>query len=177
MTDYHSIYAEIDKIIKQVNQETFSFSKLNGDSCSWKRIELSSDFEYLIASVANLLNEDNPTICLDFADIVTVCHLDLNTKTCKNGHIELLEVSYAKHNISIFKNILKQLPNYLHALLYVTGDISLVEFTNMKELIENHAMFDANILFGAKIQKHMVNRYKIQLLCYIPDSFPKNYGN
>ena len=139
MTDYHSIYAEIDKIIKQVNQETFSFSKLNGDSCSWKRIELPSDFEYLIASLSNLLPEDNPIVNVNFADIVAVCHLDLDTKTCKNGHIELLEVSYAKHNISIFKNALKQLPNYLHVLLYVTGDISVVEFTNIRELIENHA--------------------------------------
>ena len=70
MTDYHSIYAEIDKIIEQVNQETFSFSKFDGDSCSWKRIELPSDFEYLIASVANLLNEDNPTISAKSKHIV-----------------------------------------------------------------------------------------------------------
>ncbi len=177
MTNYHSIYTEIDKIIEQVNQGTFSFSKFDGDFFSWKRIELPSDFEYLIASVSNLLTEDNQIIRLDLADIISVCQLDLNTKTCKNGHLELLEVSCDKHNISIFENVLKQIPNYRYALLYVTGDINLREFTDMRELIENHAMFDANILFGVKIQKRMVNRYKIQVVCYIPDSLPKNYGN
>ena len=177
MTDYHSIYAEIDKIIEQVNQGTFSFSKFDGDSFSWKRIELPSDFEYLIASVSNLLTEDNQIIHLDLADIITVCQLDLDTKTCKNGHLELLELSCDKYNISIFKKALKQLPNYLYALLYVTGDINLREFTGIKELVENHAMFDATIFYDVHIQKHMGNRYKIQVLCYIPDSLSKNYGN
>lgn len=177
MADYHSIYAEIDKIIEQVNQGTFSFSKFDGDSFSWKRIELPSDFEYLIASVSNLLTEDNQIVRLDLEDIINVCQLDLDTKICKNGHIELLEVSCDKHNISIFKNALKQLPNYLHALLYVTGDINLNEFMDIRELVENHAMFDADILFDVHIQKHMVNRYKIKVVCYIPDSFPQNYGD
>ena len=177
MTNYHSIYTEIDKIIEQVNQGTFSFSKFNGDFFSWKRIELPSDFEYLIASVSNLLTEDNQIIRLDLADIISVCQLDLNTKTCKNGHLELLEVSCDKHNISIFEKALKQLPNYLYVLLYVTGDINLKEFMDIKELVENHAMFDATIFYDVHIQKHLVNRYKIQVLCYIPDSIPKNYGN
>ena len=177
MTNYHSIYDEVQKIIKQVNQGTFPFSKFEGDSFSWKRIELPSDFEYLIASVANLLSEDNPTINLDFADIVTVCHLDLDTKTCKNGHMELLEVCCDKHNTSIFENALKHLPNYLYALLYVTGDINLREFMDMRELLQNHAMPDANTIFGANIKEHMINRYKIQVVCYIPDSVSKNYDS
>ena len=55
--------------------------------------------------------------------------------------------------------------------------VFLHSYYSIKELVENHAMFDATIFYDVHIQKHLVNRYKIQVLCYIPDSLPKNYGN
>lgn len=177
MTNYHSVYDEIDNIIEQIKQETFPFKEFDGDFFSWKRIELPSDFEYLIASTADLLTIDFSLINLDYADFITVCHLDPDTKTCIDGHMELLEISCAKHNISIFKNALKQLSNYHDALLYAIGDIDLINITHMAELLEDHSIFDVNLILGAHVEERMVNRCKIKVLCYISNSASQNYSN
>ena len=169
-TKFATIYDEIEDIITQVQQGTLQLPKSNIDSFSWKRIQLPTDFTYLIASVSPLLAGDDYFINLDFTDLITICHLNTDTKTCINGHIELLEISCAKNDTSILKRALTQLPNQFDILLNITGDLEPTDAMNLIELIKNYAASDSNMILGVRFDENIVNRCNIQAVCYIPDS-------
>ena len=169
-TKFQKIYDEIDDIMNQVNQGILQLPRVNIDSFSWKRIHLPADFTYLIASVAPILTGEDYMINLDFADIMSVCRLDLNTKTCIDGHIEILEIACHNSDTAILKRALKQLPNHFDALLNITGDIDPLGMMNLAEIVQDYVNPNNNILLAARFDENMTNRCSIHVVCYIPDS-------
>lgn len=169
-SEYPAVYDEIDKIIERVQNGTINTTELDGDSAHWKRLHLPDDFERLMVSVAPMLIEKNNIISLDLADVTSVCHLNLKTKTCGDGHIEILVVSCPKNDTSIYTDALKQIKNCSDALIHITGDVDLMEVTDLTEILYNYLEPDANLIFGVALDVNIYDRYIIQVICYINDS-------
>lgn len=169
-SEFSSGYDEIDRILEQVRNDKLNTIDPDEDSAHWKRFYLPDDFERLITSVAPILIDENSVILLDLADVITTCNLDLETKTCGNGHIEILVVSCPNNDTSMYKEALKQIKNCTDALLYISGDVDLMVVTDIENILQDHLAEDGNLIFGAGLDIDIVDRYIIRVICYISDS-------
>lgn len=162
-------YDEIDRIIEQARNDELNTIDPDEDSAHWKRIHLPDDFERLMNSVAPLLIEEKNFISLDLADVTSVCHLDLETKTCRDGYIEILVVSCSKNDTSMYTNALKQIKNCTDVLIHISGDVNLMEVEDLTKGLYEYIEPDANIIWGLRFDECMGDRYVIQVICYIKD--------
>jgi len=155
----------IERLLEEYRISDNVVKVFHGIKICWQNVILPDDFEALMASVAPMVG-DFGMVNLDFDDIVNVCALDLDNKVCKDGYLQLLEVSWVCNDPSCFTEAFKgmDMQGCQACVMMLSGDYSLLDANEIVSIVYQEVNENVDILLELVYDEEVQEYIKVQAL-------------
>lgn len=156
-------HKEIEQLLFGYREASEELKRFRGKYVSYQEVNLPDDFEAFITRVAPVAVEPMH-IYLDFADIMAVCHLDLDKKICKDGQIKIIEIVCGFEDTDFIKTAISVINEKDDCLVVISMSEGggLNEMSQVADLICEMAS-DGNTIFGGRIDETQLSDLRIQI--------------